>query len=57
MGAEIAATLADETIASLHAPIKRVTGYDVPVPLFAREQDYLPSVERIVDAAREALSY
>lgn len=57
MGAEIAASLADETIASLEAPIKRVTGYDVPVPLFAREQAYLPTVERIVGGAREVLAY
>jgi pyruvate dehydrogenase E1 component beta subunit len=57
MGAEIAATLADGSIASLQAPVKRVTGYDVPVPLFAREEAYLPSVERILDAAQQVLAY
>lgn len=57
MGAEIAASLADETIASLQAPIKRVTGYDVPVPLPAREEAYLPDVARIVEAARDVLAY
>jgi pyruvate dehydrogenase E1 component beta subunit len=57
MGAEVAATLADESLEYLEAPIKRVTGYDVPVPLFAREESYLPTVERIVEAAREVLAF
>lgn len=38
LGAEIAASLADECIDSLKAPVRRVTGYDVPVPLPAREE-------------------
>lgn len=57
IGAEIAATLADDNIASLKAPIKRVTGYDVPVPLFAREEAYIPDVARILDAARDVAAY
>lgn len=57
IGAEIAASLADGAIARLEAPIKRVTGYDVHVPLPAREQAYLPDVTRIADAVREVAGY
>ena len=35
----------------LEAPIARVTGYDVIIPLFSRENAYLPGVNRIVRAA------
>ena len=51
IGAEIAATLAERSLFDLKAPIKRVTGYDVPIPLFRLEMQYLPSVAKIVSAA------
>jgi pyruvate dehydrogenase E1 component beta subunit len=41
----------------LQAPVGRVTGWDVPYPPAALEQHYLPSVERIRDAAQAAVSY
>ena len=56
-GAEIAATLASDALMHLLAPIERVTGYDCPMPYFAMEQHYMPSVERIVAAAKETLKY
>ena len=52
---EIMARLVEDAFWWLEAPIERVTGYDVHVPYFAREQDYLPSVDRIVAAARRCL--
>ncbi|KVS40067.1 alpha-ketoacid dehydrogenase subunit beta [Burkholderia ubonensis] len=55
LGAEIAAVIAERGLYSLLAPVQRVTGYDVVVPLFRLENQYLPSVERIVDAARKTL--
>lgn len=55
VGAEIAANLADAGLYSLSAPVQRVTGYDTVVPLARLEHSYLPSVARIVDAARRAL--
>jgi pyruvate dehydrogenase E1 component beta subunit len=54
-GAEIAAEIAEKALYSLLAPVKRVTGYDVIVPLARLENHYLPSVERIIDAVREVL--
>ena len=55
IGAEIAATLAERSLFDLKAPIKRVTGYDVPIPLFRLEMQYLPSVAKIVAAAQSAI--
>ena len=57
IGAEIAAGLAEHGLLSLLAPVQRVTGYDVPVPLAKLESQYLPSVGRILSAAHEALEF
>lgn len=54
---ELIARLVDEAFLYLEAPVARVTGYDIPFPLLAREQAYLPDAERIVDAARRTLDY
>ena len=55
VGAEIAAQIAEDCTSSIKAPVKRVTGYDVPVPLRRLESNYLPSVDRILSATREVL--
>jgi 2-oxoisovalerate dehydrogenase E1 component beta subunit len=54
-GAEIAAEIAERSLYSLLAPVRRVTGYDVIVPLARLESQYVPSVERIVDAVRNVM--
>jgi len=53
---EIAFRILERSFWWLEAPIRRVTGYDVQVPFFAREQAYLPDADRIERAARSALS-
>jgi pyruvate dehydrogenase E1 component beta subunit len=55
-GAEIVARVNEKSFWYLEAPIKRVTGFDVIVPLFARERAYLPGADRVLRAARETLS-
>ncbi len=55
-GAEIVSRLIEKSFWYLEAPVKRVTGFDIIFPLFAREQTYLPGVERILSAARETLA-
>lgn len=55
-GAEIAAQLAEKAMYDLLAPVERVTGYDVPIPLFRLEMKYLPSVEKIVAAVKRTLT-
>ncbi len=57
LGAELAATVAEEGIMSLKAPILRVTGYDVVPPLPLLEDFNLPSEERIIKAIEELLRY
>ncbi|MBT8061831.1 MAG: alpha-ketoacid dehydrogenase subunit beta [Xanthomonadales bacterium] len=55
VGAEIAAGLADAGIYHLHAPVKRVTGYDSVMPLYKMEMKYMPSVQRILNAVNEVM--
>jgi pyruvate dehydrogenase E1 component beta subunit len=54
-GAEIVATLVDKSFYYLEAPIARVAGFDVVIPLFSRESHYIPDAQRIVRAARNVL--
>jgi pyruvate dehydrogenase E1 component beta subunit len=56
-GAEIAAMIAERGLSSLLAPVTRVTGYDTIIPMARLEQRYMPSVGRIVTAARKAHQY
>ena len=55
-GAEIAAQLAEKAMFDLVAPVERVTGYDTHIPLFRLEMKYLPSVDKIVAAAKRTLA-
>ncbi|HEX7907694.1 MAG TPA: alpha-ketoacid dehydrogenase subunit beta [Paraburkholderia sp.] len=55
VGAEIAANIAEHGLYSLLAPVQRVTGYDVVVPLYRLESQYMPGTERIVAAVRQTL--
>jgi len=57
VGADIAASLADDGLTSLLAPVTRVTGYDTVMPLFRNEHHYLPSEERILAAAHRVMEY
>lgn len=51
-GAEVVATLQEEAFYSLDAPIRRVTAWDTPYPPASLEGWYLPTVRRVVEAAR-----
>ncbi len=56
VGAEIAAIVAEEGLYDLLAPIRRVTGYDTVMPLYRLENEFIPSIVRIVDAVKEVVS-
>jgi pyruvate dehydrogenase E1 component beta subunit len=56
VGAEIAALVAEHGLYDLKAPIRRVAGYDTVMPLFKLEHDYIPSMQRILDAAHLTLA-
>jgi pyruvate dehydrogenase E1 component beta subunit len=57
VGAELAARVQDEAFYLLESPVLRVTGYDTPYPPSRLEHDWLPGVDRILDAVDRALSY
>ena len=56
-GAEIVATLQREAFLAMDAPIERVASWDTPYPPGSLENHYLPSVQRIVEAARRVVAY
>jgi len=57
VGAEIAASIAENGLFSLLAPIQRVTGYDVTMPYFQLEHAYLPDEKRICEAVRMTMEF
>lgn len=54
LGAELAARITEECFHSLEAPVQRVTGYDMPYPPSRVEDDFLPGLDRIIDAVEHA---
>jgi len=57
LGAEIIALINEKALLSLQAPIERVTGFDIPVPLMKSEHYYLPDPKRIVMAVKKVMSF
>lgn len=59
MGAEISGRIMEDedTLFRLEAPVRRVTGLDVIVPLLAREQAYLPDEGRLIEAVQQVMEY
>ena len=57
MGAEIAARVQERAFYSLEAPILRVGGFDTPYPASRIEEEWLPDVDRILDAVDRALAF
>lgn len=57
LGAEIAALIGEKALLSLEAPILRVTGQDITVPLAKREDLYYPTPERITKTIRRLMEW
>ncbi len=55
-GAELVASIQERAMASLEAPIMRVTGLDTPFP-FSLEHEYLPNPDRVIDAVQKTLEW
>ena len=49
-GAEVVATIQEESFFSLQAPIRRVASPDVPYPVQMLEEHYIPNAERVLQA-------
>ncbi|CCH22233.1 alpha-ketoacid dehydrogenase subunit beta [Micromonospora lupini] len=50
LGAELAARITEECFYSLESPVLRVTGFDTPYPAARVEEEYLPDLDRVLDA-------
>ncbi|WP_254829561.1 alpha-ketoacid dehydrogenase subunit beta [Haloglomus salinum] len=57
LAGEITATIQEEALLYQEAPVNRVTGFDVPFPLYALEDYYLPEAARIADGIRETVEF
>ena len=57
MGAEVAARITEECFYSLEAPVLRVGGFDTPYPASRIEEDFLPDLDRVLDAVDRSFDY
>ena len=57
IASEIIARLNEHAFEYLEAPVKRITGFDVPFPYFQVEEHFLPESEEIVLAVKETLAW
>ncbi len=57
VGAEIATRVQEQAFYSLEAPVLRVTGYDTPYPPSRLEHEWLPNLDRVLDAVDKIMEY
>jgi pyruvate dehydrogenase E1 component beta subunit len=57
LGAEVAATLQEEALFYQEAPVRRIAGFDAPMPLHALEDYYLPQAVRIQEGILETVAF
>ena len=57
MGSEVAARITEECFYSLEAPVLRVGGFDTPYPPSRIEEEWLPGLDRVLDAVDRTMSY
>lgn len=57
VGNDILSVINKQAFMYLKAPIEKVTGFDVPVPMFSLEDHYLPSAARIQTAIHKVYSF
>ncbi|WP_082234541.1 alpha-ketoacid dehydrogenase subunit beta [Halobacillus massiliensis] len=53
--ADIISVINDVCFYYLKAPVQKVTGFDTSVPVYSLEQDYLPSMNKIISSVKEVL--
>ncbi|MFB6208147.1 MAG: alpha-ketoacid dehydrogenase subunit beta [Candidatus Nanohaloarchaea archaeon] len=56
-GAEVSSRIQEEAILKLEAPVERVTGPDVPYPLYKLEDFYMPGVKRAKKGLERVLEF
>lgn len=57
VAAEVSARVQQECFHSLEAPTLRVTGFDTPYPPSKCEEDFLPDLDRVLDAVDRSMAW
>ena len=57
LGAEVAARVTEECFYSLESPVVRVTGFDIPYPAARTEEEFLPDLDRVLDAVDRSFGW
>ena len=57
LAGEITAIIQEQALLYQEAPVQRVTGFDVPYPLYALEDFYLPNAARVEEGIRDAVEF
>jgi 2-oxoisovalerate dehydrogenase E1 component beta subunit len=57
VSSEIAARVQQECFYSLEAPVLRVSGFDTPYPPSKLEEEFLPDLDRVLDAVDRSLGW
>jgi pyruvate dehydrogenase E1 component beta subunit len=57
IGSEVAARVTEKCFYSLEAPVLRVTGFDTPYPASRLEEEYLPDLDRVLDAVDRSFGF
>ncbi|HET9829131.1 MAG TPA: transketolase C-terminal domain-containing protein, partial [Nocardioidaceae bacterium] len=54
---EVAARITEQCFYSLESPVLRVGGFDTPYPPSRIEEQWLPDLDRVLDAVDRSLAY
>ena len=57
VGGELAAAITERCFYSLQAPVLRVGGYYMPYPVPRTEDEYVPDIDRILEAVDRSFEY
>jgi 2-oxoisovalerate dehydrogenase E1 component beta subunit len=57
LGAEIAAQVTEHCFYQLESPVLRVGGFDIPYPPSRLEEEFLPDLDRVLDAVDRTFGY
>jgi 2-oxoisovalerate dehydrogenase E1 component beta subunit len=57
VSSEVAARVTEHCFYSLESPVLRVTGFDIPYPASRVEEEYLPDLDRVLDAVDRTFGF
>ncbi len=57
IGSDIASTISERCFFHLEAPVLRVGGFHMPYPVSRVEEEYVPGIDRMLDAVDRSFAY